>query len=337
MLLRRLPLTLPWLAWLGLVAAPTSGQAPATYEGPYRAATYAGHARFSYRLADGDTLRVGPFRMRSASLAPLTARGEPYFAFEGSFEDDRPDGPWRLQFGDLQPAGEVVYDGGRLVIDVAGTLHEAAGGLRMGMLGDEWTHVVRTAGRAPDTLFMSVLPFEAGVPTKSFRVEGGGRSLLGRLLPGGVAHDVWEVFDDDDALEPAEAWRFDEGRLVYVVQRRGEQLDTLPVYPERLRNPKTIDLDAAYLRWLALRRAAAVPGDTTSRVGPLLTQNAEYYRTVSTALAALGVPNTAPHFRVQVEHRPLTPVATAQLDTAARFLAQLTAINDRLLTDTRFK
>lgn len=316
------------------------GQDVQRYTGPFQVEDYSGKADFGYYVLENDTILEGPFRLQRSDLAPLTTGGNQYFSFSGQYRKNLPAGNWQFQFGDFQASNDVVLVDYQYNIKVNGTLLEASGEIGNGKFQGEWTHTVKRLedSTVDTTLFLSTVQFENGFPQRSFRMEDEHRVLLGRVLKGGLAHDVWELYDKE-VPDPIEYWYFAEGRLEKIVSSRNGQSETLEVYGRKTANPKVIDLDERYAKIVALSRGSDYSTDTVleSSTVDLLAENAANYQKLDNVYSALGEPVFMSPFRVEVAHFPLDDAETRQLDEIRAYAEKTEAISDELLGNTQLQ
>ena len=316
------------------------GQMELTYKGPYKVGRYEGKAEFGYKLINGDTIFDGSFQMQHADLEDLLSRRDNYFYFEGSFQNDVPDGFWRFQFGDFTVDDTELLQ----VLDyhykvkTSGIYHETSGNILEGTPHGTWTQVTRqiVESQVEEMLFESSIDFNRGVPQKSFRIKNARRTLMGRFLRDGLAHDVWELYSGE-ATEVVESWHFTDGILEKISMRKDDAPVTLNVYSASIDNPQIINLDEKYLDIIKLnqRLTGHGPVELTGDMYSLLIENAKHYRKINNILINLDNSRFKPEFKVKVQHIPLNESELYQLDSIKAYYTKSKRISEELLKSTQ--
>ncbi len=308
-----------------------------TYRGPLRIAKYEGEATYQYRIAEGDTLRNGTFRMQRSDLQSLLKREDSSFLFSGNYADNIPVGNWRLRFGSFTSgdSAEVVDYEYRVLVN--GEEEEAQGNLSGGRPDGTWNIAVNRIENSEiaQVYFKSKFDFQNGIPQGSFQLENLNGVLVGRFLRDGQAHDQWTVFGGGD-LEIEENWYFKEGVLERVEtvndgEKRQWQMDELPGT-----ELKTLHLDKGYIQAL---RFQLMPKDSMQFLGgllpELLEQNASYYRKINHIFKALGSDTFYPQWKVKLAHFPLDSLEKEHVQKIKKQLNGAKAISDRLLNNSQ--
>ncbi|MCG8319908.1 MAG: hypothetical protein MI921_10430 [Cytophagales bacterium] len=327
--------------WLSIVVHYSLyGQMALNYSGPYKAGKYEGMAEFGYKLLDGDTIFDGPFQMQHANLKDLLSKQDLYFYFEGAFQNNVPDGPWRFQFGEFTIDDAEVLE----VIDyyykvkTNGIYHETSGNILEGTPHGRWTQTTQhiRESQVQETLFKSTIDFDRGVPQKSFSIQNERMTLMGRFLRDGLAHDVWELYSAD---EPGviESWHFSEGSLDKILVKKNDFTVTLEVYNDGIENPQIINLDERYLEIIKLNQR--LTGDNRveikGKLNSLLVENAKHYRKIDDLLSKLGKSRFMPEFKVKVNYNSLNNNELNQLDSIKAYYTESKKISEALLKSTQ--
>ena len=323
-----------WMLYL-MIAAPLQAQQTLDYKGDYRVGAYSGEASFSYTIKEGDTVLQGPFRMEKSDLGALLETGDKTFAISGTFLDNKPAGAWRFRFGEFKTDSLSQLDGLQYQVKVSGRQHEAIGVMREGQPDGLWTHTVSLirSSQLEKTLFRSSIRFDQGVPQKSFRIEAGEYTLVGRILRNGLAHDEWTLYSDRET-GPVENWIFSEGKLLSIELLKDSGTQQHPIFGQDWERSRSIPLDTAYL---ALLEWYSYPDSTTSVSSRLLKENASYYRDIDQILSSLGDAQFRPGFEVLVPFYPMDTTRVARWSKLCEQVRRAKTLNDEILQDPQLQ
>ena len=323
-----------------LCCLPVSAQVDLLYNGPFEVAGYEGNASLGFRIQQADTILHGDFIMQKTDLKKLINSEDRSFSFSGSFNENQPVGPWSLKFGkytvgDSTDLSEYTYR-----VKVNGIRHEAFGKMSNGKPEGKWLHVVNELknSRVVNTHFKSDIIFDNGIPQRSFRIENDDYILVGRFLRDGHAHDVWELYSTQ-STDAIERWFFSDGILNKIIIDREENVDTLLVYNEGVKDPVLTNLDSRYLSIINLRNRILYHNEVTwqSDVKVLLDENAQYYQRINQVISALGSTQFMPEFKVKVAYLPLSDKEEAALATIKTHFEKSDIISKSLLESSQLK
>ncbi|TRX54807.1 hypothetical protein FNH22_18815 [Fulvivirga sp. M361] len=309
------------------------------YSGPYKVAEYQGNADFGYKLLAGDTTFHGPFRMQHSDLQDLLSKQDPFFSFEGTFQNNLPEGPWSFKFGeftaDASDGLEVVDYHYR--VKTNGIHHEASGDIFEGLPDGRWTHTIQQikSSQVEETLFKSTIDFDKGVPQKSFQIQNERMTLMGRFLRDGLAHDVWELYSTEGP-GAIESWYFSDGKLDKILLKNNDSTLIVKVYDTTLENPKVINLDDRYLNIVKLNQRLTTDNEIKIKgeVTHLLAENAGYYQKIDNILSKLGDARFMPEFKVKANHNPLKNNELIQLNAIKTLYRKSEKISNKLVKST---
>ena len=316
------------------------GQMEWNYSGPYKVGEYGGKVEFGYKLLDGDTVFNGPFQMQHSDLKDLLYRQDDYFHFEGSFQNDVPDGPWRFQFGEFTVDTTAVLQ----VLDyyykvkTNGIYHESSGNILEGTPHGRWTQTTRhiKESQVEEILFESTIDFDRGVPQKSFSIQNEYMTLMGRFLRDGLAHDVWELYSAEGP-DVVESWHFSDGSLDKILVKQNDYTVTLKVYNTGIENPQIINLDERYLEIIKLNQRLMADNrvEIKGEMYSLLVENAKHYQKIDNLLSKLGESRFMPEFKVKVNYNPYSNNELIQLDSIKVYYTKSEKISEELLKSTQ--
>lgn len=325
----------------GGACLPLFGQGLFRFHGPLSLGSLQGDVTYRYDLQEEDTVLNGPFSLRSHDPEALFAGKERYCAIEGTFLNDAPDSTWRVLLGDFQVSEKIAFEDHRLQVPVSGVEHVATVRFEAGMPTGEWSQQVSNieASNVTAQPFESQVSIEGGAPQGTLRLIDEAAVMLGRFLPGGLAHDVWEL-DRQTTPGQVERWHFVEGRLTAVVLQTEQTTDSLTVYGQALSSAKVIPLDGRYFRILSLQKVwdTALYASKGGLMLHLLMQHATYDRAVRQALSevfTLGQPVPWPEFGVKVAHYPLSNAEQKNLKEIRSHLTNLEQTYQSLRENTR--
>ncbi len=326
---------------LGGAISPLYSQEPQDFRGYVQWGGYQGLASYRYVLVEGDTVLHGPFSLQSRGLEASPFGEQPYISFGGEFSEGQLDSSWVFQFGDFEAGDRTEWEGEYIRVPVSGRRHRAEAHFEQGLAQGSWTHLIEQIEDSEqiDTVLTSELMVEKGLPTENFRIEDKGLILLGRFMAPGLAHDVW-TFNYKTAVDKLEHWSFAAGRLEKIWVQRGEEADSLGIYPDELAQSQTIDLNARYIRILSLqgRFDSAAYAGMGGQGQQLLLQHAALNERLSEVLQALGdsaQANRSPRLGVKVAHYPLSQSETKQLERIRNRLRVVDATRKEMLGNTR--
>ncbi|WP_343486288.1 hypothetical protein [Allomuricauda sp. d1] len=325
------------LSWAFLTSTLLLSQNNLTYEGELKVGNYVGNANYHYKIVDGDTLLHGPFEMQRSNLGALLEEEDVTFLFSGGFQDNYPEGRWRFEFGEFRSDRQTEVVGYQYKVNISGSQELAQGNIEKGKPDGEWIYTINQIedSEVAETQFQSTIEFDNGVPQKSFRIEKGDSTLVGRFLRNGLAHDEWTLFSDT-AIEALERWHFENGRLQRIEVQRDGQKELIDVYVGAIQNGQTINLDEHYIQILKIHAEKGAAFDVfAGGMNQLLAENAKYYQKIDDILSELGESEFLPKFKVKVPYFPLDSLEIAQLDSIKVQTEKSSAISSALLEDTQ--
>ncbi|WP_088341134.1 hypothetical protein [Robiginitalea sediminis] len=304
------------------------------FSGTYQAGEWAGSATFQYTVQEKDTLIQGSFQMQSSPTENPLAGEEDSFLVKGNFVDHVPQGAWQFRFGTFQTDSVAERVGYQYKFNISGEEHEAIGLLSNGKPEGLWTHVVNQIRNSTleKVQFRSAIRFQEGIPQRSFRIEGNGNALAGRLLRTGMAHDQWTLFSE---ASPGgeEHWYFQEGVLERVETLETGQWTSRSLDFAEAPQRRSVALDEAYLHFLNF---AGMTPDSSGIVA-LLRENDRYYRRIKGLLSSFGSTVYRTGFQVQVGVYPFTPTEQAFLKDLEQWVSEAAAMSDRILNDPQLE
>ncbi|WP_289644634.1 hypothetical protein [Maribacter aestuarii] len=311
------------------------GQEDLVYNGGLKVGSYEGNAMYYYKVVDGDTVLNGPFRMERSNLGALLEKKDSTFSFSGNFRNDYPTGDWRFQFGQFKSDSLTRVEGYQYKINVSGIQQESNGSMVNGKPDGNWTIVKNKIedSEIEKTLFKSNIEFDKGIPQKSFQIEDGESTLVGRFLRDGLAHDEWTLYSKND-IGAVESWYFTNGRLTEIRRGKEGESQRISIYPYTLSSAKIINLDKRFIALLALQQKTE-EDISSSAISKLLGENASYYQEIDSILSTLGKSKFLPEFKVQVPYFPLDSLERELLSSLKVNHAQAEKISRSFLEDTQ--
>lgn len=323
------------LLLMGLLclSTPISAQELVKYTGPFQLGNYIGEVDYTYRITEGDTLLQGAFSMKRSNVGALLDQKDDFFSFTGAFENGFPNGPWRFQFGEFESDKKTEVVGYQYRVNVNGTQHEASGNIKLGRPDGIWEISEKSIqdSEVKETLFSSKITYDNGVPQKSFRIENGQSTLVGRFLRNGLAHDSWTLFDNDFT----ETWSFSDGVLKEISQVKGGAARTLPVFDEPFRMSRTINLDERFSQILKLQLKSEDTEIVKGGIKKILAENADHYKKLDNLLDQLGKSEFMPMFKAKVPYFPLDSLEQIQLKSIQENYEHAAKVAEGLLENTQ--
>jgi len=274
------------------------------YEGAFEINDVKGFATYNYKLQKEDTIYDGPFSFQHNPVKDLIIKSNSFLKVSGQFIDDTPSGEWNFLLGDFQASSNIVKEGYTFKLALNGTERTAKGKIKANKPQGDWQQIIRGIknGEIEDTLFISHFNFEKGVPIKSFDLRSSKGTLVGRLLAEGVAHDRWELYSSTE-IETEEVWTFNEGRLLSIDRKIGNNTYSISIFPSEQKNAKLINLDKTYLSIIDLLQQIEM--DTTalleSKLHKLLYKNADLYEQTNDLMSTISETEIRPGIKVLVE------------------------------------
>ncbi len=323
------------LATLGKLTA--QDQDVFRFKGPLTINEFRGEAEYDYSLIEGDTLLTGPFRFQSSNLNALMKASDKSFRFSGNFLSGLSDGQWNFQFGEFKTDSTTKVVDFQYRLNVSGIQNKSSGKITRGKPNGRWAYEVLNVKNSEvrDTLFRSEFDFDGGVPQKNFEIKNKQGTLVGRFLRNGLAHDVWDVYLNDDP-DGIEKWHFSNGRLVKISYGTSEKSQIIDVFERPFENSRSVVLDSRYLALLQLLEKRT--GDHIgfkATMPKLFKENISHYEELDTFFSALGSPSFMPEFKVAVPLQPLDSLKASQLDSVSRLVTQSAKISESLLKNTQ--
>ena len=323
----------------GLFCLPSTiyAQEKLHYKGSFEVGSYKGNADFDFRIKNNDTVFDGDFVMQRSSLEALLEKEDYSFLFKGNFQNNYPTGEWVIQFGEFISAKETEVIDYAYRVAISGTQEEAKGNIVKGKPDGKWSYEVNKIqdSEIAETLFKSSIDFDKGIPQGSFSIEHGTRTLVGRFLRNGLAHDEWSLYDSEE-FGASESWFFDDGVLRSIQTQVNGKPRSIPIFNTITTPTKTVNLDKRYLEALQLQKAI---GDTTSifREGMtnLLDENMGYYKKIDTVLSNLGEAEFLPEFMVKLPFYPLDKAEKIQLDSIRTLFKSAMITSDSFLDNSQ--
>ena len=334
-----------YYAWIFLFGAASFsyGQEQLPHKGPLRLGEYEGSAKYEYKLVEGDTLLDGAFSFQSLGNKTLTAEGDQYFSFWGPFHMGQPDSTWQFRFGEFYPEKGTELINFFVQVKVSGIQHNASISFREGTPQGDWIHTVESIENSSvqKTIFKSQVPFDEGVPHGTFRIENDSLTLLGRFLPNGLAHDIWEL-NFEAEVGRLERWHFVQGRLKKIEIQNSQGLDSLMLFTNEIPDAKVVNLDDRYVNILGIQsnfdptRYSQLGGTATQ----LIAENASYYRQLEKAFSSFerfSSPFSKPDFGVKVGYFPLDSLEQTQVELIRKRVQLIETSSQALRENTRLK
>jgi len=327
------------LLFLGLFWLPSAlfSQENRQYNGAFKVGDYQGKADFDYFVKNNDTILNGVFLMQRSSLEALLEKEDNSFLFRGNFKNNYPTGPWVFQFGEFKSdkQSEVIDYAYRVAI--SGTQEEAKGNIAQGKPDGKWSYEVNKIvdSEVEEIIFKSTIEFDKGIPQSNFSIENSTRTLVGRFLRNGLAHDEWALYDSEE-FGASESWIFDDGVLKTIQLQVNGKPRTIAIFGAITTPTKTVNLDKRYLEALQLQKAI---GDTTNifreRMTNLLDENTGYYKKIDTVLSNLGEAAFLPEFKVKLPFYPLNKTEKTQLDSISKLYRSARIISNSFLDNSQ--
>ncbi len=302
------------------------------YDGPYRLGDYEGLSSYMYSKSESTVLFNGPFSFHGNNVHALVSASDPYFRFEGSYENNNPIGNWRLVFGEFSATQQAEMIDYIYQVEIEGQEHTSVGEIRNGQFEGLWVQQIQSieASQAAEILFKSEFNFTNGIAQQAFQIESDNYSLLGRFLRNGLAHDVWTLYED---LQPIENWHFNNGRLLKVSKEIGVGRDVVLFSSNE--NLKMVNLDDAYLNTIDTYYDLLDSQEQIGTVPSLLRQNIALYDKTSETFNLLSdTPSIVPNFIVGLPHYPIDSAERTQLDTIRSFSLKMDAIHKSILNNS---
>ncbi|QLE00183.1 hypothetical protein HX109_00880 [Galbibacter sp. BG1] len=303
------------------------------YNGDYAIKNFSGEASYEYKLIEGDTILNGIFRFRDKGLKSLEKKAYSSFLVEGSLKNNKPQGAWRLSFGDYQRSKEPRLVDYSYVIDINGIQKSVNGFFNNGIADKEFILKIDSIENSKITknLFKSTISYQNGIPQKNFTIETGMHSLIGRLLRDGLAHDKWTLFENEK-LDETENWIFKDGLLEKVVVSDNGLNKTIGIFESDYKKLAEVPLDKRFLKILSLK----LPAHDTSRIfekgiGKLLRKNLREYTKLQEFINYIGDSITIPNFKVKVPLFPISEVNTLKLKTIADSIRKAELLSKNIL------
>ncbi len=323
---------LGWICLIIFLAPPKRliGQQTQHYTGPFQIGDYRGNAVYDYKVIGQDTLLEGAFQMQRSDLEALLKKEDSTFLFSGSFQDGYPNGFWTFQFGEFQSERRAQVINYQYRVQVSGVQESGSGTVLKGKPNGTWTYDVNRIqdSEIVEALFKSTFDFDEGVPQRNFRIESEDRTLVGRFLRNGIAHDEWALYDDA-AIDATERWFFQDGVLQKIILFKNGKASEFPIYASGSQ-VKTVTIDTRYLAAVQLQAAISDPGDAgISGILDLLDKNATYYAKMDGILSELGTADFNPEFKVKLPYFPLDSLEK-------RTLANIFELHEKARTSSDF-
>lgn len=323
---------------LGVLSLPSTvhGQQKVEYRGTLQVDTYTGDAIYEYKIVQGDTILDGPFQMKRSSLEALLEKEDVSFLFQGAFEDGTPNSAWKFQFGAFQSDSQTKVVDYEYRVLISGIQEEGSGLIKNGKPDGLWTYEVSTIKNSEKekNLFKSDISFENGVPQRNFQLENEDAILVGRFLRNGLAHDEWSSYDTK-AVENVESWIFEEGVLQKIQSIEDGETTEIPIFDTQAEAYETVNLDARYLKVIAL--AISDNSGKTSLGGNLprlLATNAAYYQKIDRILSKLGTSDFAANFKVLLPYFAQDSVEVNKARSVSETYKSAQAISGSLLNNS---
>jgi len=325
------------LLFFNLISFYGLGQVPNSYSGKFKIGTYEGKAEYSYRVIGIDTILDGSFKMERSNLEALLEKNDNSFLIKGNFRNGQPNGDWLFQFGEFYTDSTTQVSGFQYRVNVNGTLQEAKGSLSQGKPNGKWKISQKKIkdSQVLDTLFFSEITFLEGIPQQSFTIGTPDRTLIGRFLRNGLAHDAWTLYSND--ANTLETWSFNEGWLERVEKDRDGSSLSVNIFGKSFSRFKVIELNEGFVTLLRIYANARIweEGQASQGINALLLENSTNYKNIDAILSELGSPHFLSGFKVKAPYFPLDSTALKQLDTASKLINGASKMSKGFLNNTR--
>ena len=329
------------LLLLLLLSDSLHAQANLNFNGSFTVGKYKGSAEFGYQiLSNRDTVFNGPFLMQHSNLPDLLSKKDSYFSFQGTFRNNIPEGSWRFSFGEflVDTTEGVEVSKYQYTVKTKGIHDEASGIILAGRPHGKWTQIIQRikASQVDETLFRSEIDFNRGIPQKGFRIQNERRTLMGRFLRDGLAHDVWELYSTD-VPGATESWHFTEGVLNKITIYLDDSTISVPMNTAVMENPHILNLNDRYLEIIRLnqRLTSDHSVEIKDEMTELLAENGNHYLKIDNILSKLGESSFMPEFKVKLDHKPLDVNNINLLDSIKILHDKSDRISKELLKNTQ--
>ena len=296
---------------MGLNPYLTFSQETLRFRGKKNISGYVGVAKFEYLLKNNDTIFNGNFEF--GNVLENEDNNRPVI-IKGTFNNNRPDGKWTFQFGDLSQSDEKKLVNYQYVVEINGIQKSIDLNLKNGVPEGKWRIQIDSLKNSEivSTPFKSEFEYKGGIPQKSFRIETDTEFMVGRLLRNAVAHDIWSLYTKEGIGE-IESWKFNQGQLEQISIKIDNANKKIALDYGQSKNLSTINLDKHYLDIMELR----LQRQDTSHVfdhgmSNLLKRDSKNYEVILDFFNDLGTALTVEGFRVNV---PNIPLSETQLKT----------------------
>ena len=290
---------------IGLTPYLAYSQETLRFQGMRNISGYTGLAKFEYFIKNNDTIFNGDFEF--GNILEKEDNNRPVIV-KGAFRNNRPDGKWTFQFGDLSQSDQKKLVNYQYVVEINGIQKSIDLNLDNGVPEGKWRIQIDSLKNSEiiSTPFKSEFEYKAGIPQKSFRIETDTEFMVGRLLRNAVAHDVWSLYTKEGIGE-IESWKFNQGQLEQISIKIDNATKKIALDYGQSKNLTTINLDKHYLDIMELR----LQRQDTSLVfdhgmSNLLKRDSRNYEAVLEFFNDLGTSLTVEGFRVNVPEFPLT-------------------------------
>lgn len=313
------------------------GQERQEFKGPLKIDSLFGNANYQYIEKGKDTIYDGSFIFQNSNLDALIKKKDVSFLFQGNFNSGIATDIWKFQFGEFKSnkKGKIVDNEYRLLI--SGIQEQTTGEVINGNPNGIWTYEVNNIqdSKVENTQYKSTFIFENGVPQQNFQIENEERTLIGRFLRNGLAHDEWLAFASKN-VDNNESWLFNEGLLEKIkFNNKGNAHEILIFDANAASEFKNIRLDANYLKLLQI--VAELQGQVVpveKGIIGLLNRNEKNYQNIASILKNLGSEDFLPNLKVKAPYYPLSTQDTILLLKITLDFKTADSISKSLLTNS---
>ena len=295
-----------------------------TYTGSLRIGQYVGNANFQYNTLRQDTILNGSFQIKGSNVDSILNSRINYFNFSGNYQENTPDGTWKIQLGDFSSNGEASLDHYKLKLKVDGLLQEAVIKIDQGVLLDKqyWVCDIEQS-------VISNIPFSSRMTSQKDSIKGefsivnDSIDLCGYVADNGLADGEWLALSMASG-NTIYRLQFEDGWLKSLRQQQQDRtVLEADLFGEDIGASKAIRLSTKYFYVLnllqSLKKEPLLPFEAISA---LISQNENFERLTDSLLLKLGVVEDQSNVKVLLPHHPLDEREKSHLASIAQKLHQ---------------
>lgn len=177
---------------------------------------YRGYAEFDFILDGTDTVLTGPFELAGPINPSYTPSQRNFYHFNGTFQNNKPQGEWRFQFIEIDSLGKTIFKNNQLKIATQSYYRSLKTIIDQNKVNANFSyHQYQLSDKESDTvLSCTVKPLPSKTAPKQLEISTKNLALIGSINNDDFAANTWTLYDKRDSV--TSLFEFSEGQLLKI-------------------------------------------------------------------------------------------------------------------------